>query len=122
MLLKRMRFPTVWENNPSVENQNIDVWVEAENGYVYILVVATAKNLEYLMNQENLSYFSPGHPFLIVQNLTLEIIKEAIKAYAEENDGYWLKFYHFAGSIGTIVFDELQAKDMKKLRNEKLDE
>jgi hypothetical protein len=29
--------------------------------------------------------------------LTHEIIAEAITAYVEKNDEYWLKLYHFAG-------------------------
>lgn len=31
-------------------------------------------------------------------------------AYAENDNGYWLKLYHFAGNIDPIVFDNLQAK------------
>ena len=52
MKVKRMRFPTVWENNPSIENQNMDILVELENGYVYSLKIATRKNIEYIMDQE----------------------------------------------------------------------
>ena len=114
MKAKRMRFPTVWEDNPSIENQNIDVFVQADNGYFYTLVVATPKNLEYLMDQKKRNYLRPGHPFLVVKEFTPEIIKEAVKAYAEENDGYWLKFYEFAGEIDRTVFDELEAKAVKE--------
>ncbi len=120
MVVKKIRFPTYLEDIKDIENDNIDVFVELEDGYVYTLVVATAKNIETIMDQEKLNYFSTGHPFIIVKELTEEIIEEAVKAYAEENDGYWLKWYNFVGKIDKTVFDELQAKHMKKLRDEKL--
>jgi hypothetical protein len=116
MGFQRMAYPTGWENNPSIENQNIDVLVRLEDGYsyTYVLVIATAENLEYLMDQKNANCFRPGHPFVIVREFTQEIIREAVKAYVEENDGYWLKFYHFAGEIDVTVFDELEAKAIKE--------
>ena len=42
-----------------------------------------------------------------MKKLTKEIIEEAIHAYAENADGYWLKVYHFAG-------DQLKAKKIKQ--------
>ena len=46
---------------------------------------------------------------IIVRKLTMEVIQEAIQAYAEEDEGaYWLKLHHFASSIGLDGFDKLQ--------------
>lgn len=115
MRVKKIRFLAVWENNLPIENQNTDVLIELEDNYTYVLVIATIKNLEYLMAQEKINYFSPGCPFIMVKELTKEIIEEAIQAYAEEEDGYWLKFYHFAGEIDKTVFNELAGFD--KLNN-----
>ena len=118
MVVKSISFVTEWEDNPGIEHQNIDVFIELEDGYTYVLVVATPKNIKYLMEKDKINYFEPGHPFLIVKELTKEIIEEAAKAYAKESDEYWLKFYHFAGKIDESVFDELQAEHMKELRDE----
>jgi hypothetical protein len=90
MLVKSIRFPTYLENIVDIANDNIDVFVDLEDGYTHTVVVATAKNIESLMHKEKMNFFEPGHPFIIVQKLTKEIIEEAIKAYPED-DAYWLK-------------------------------
>lgn len=115
-----IEFPTSLEDVTDIASSNIDVFVELEDGYTYTVVVATAKNIEYLMDEEKINYFSPGYPFLIVKEITREIVEEAVKAYAEYDDGYWLKFYHFAGDIDKTVFDKLQAEHTEQLK--KLDE
>lgn len=118
MVVKRIMCLTEWDDNAGIENGNVDILVELEDSYTYVVVVATVQNIEYLMNQQGIKYFSPGHPFLLVKDLTKEIVKQAIQVYAEKNDGYWLKFYHFAGDIDKTIFEELQAKRIQKLRDE----
>ena len=115
MLIKSISFPTYLEDITDIENSNIDVFVELEDGYTYTVVVATAKNIESLMNKEKMNYFEPGHPFIIVKKLTKEIITEAIEAYVSD-DAYWLKLYHFAGKVDTAVFNQLQAEHMEYLK------
>ena len=114
MLVKKISFvrPTLLEEIPDIEDYNLDVFVELEDGYTYTLVIATAKNIVSLMNKEKTNFSEPGAPFIIVRKLTKEIIEEAVKAYAE-NDAYWLKFYHFAGEVDTAVFNRLQAEQTK---------
>ena len=121
MLVKKISFvrPTLLEEIPDIENYNLDVFVELENGYTYTVVIATAKNLVSLMDKQKTNFLEPGDPFIIVKKLTKEIIEKAVKAYAE-NDAYWLKFYHFAGEVHTDVFNRLQAEHTKYLK--KLDE
>ena len=109
MLIKSISFPTSLENITDIENSNIDVFIELEDASTYTLVVATAKNIEYLMDKEKMNYFEPGYPFVIVKKLTKEIITEAIQAYASD-DAYWLKLYNFAGKVDPAVFDQLQAE------------
>jgi hypothetical protein len=113
-MVVNIRFPTYLEDITDIENDNIDVFVELGDGYTYIVTVGTAKNIESMMDQEKINYFEPGYPFIIVKKLTKDIIEETLKAYAEEYDGYWLKFYHFAGQINKTVFDQLQAEDIKE--------
>ena len=115
MLIKSISFPTYLEDITDIENSNIDVFVELEDGYTYTVVVATAKNIESLMDKEKMNYFEPGYPFIIVKKLTKEIISEAIEAYASD-EAYWLKLYHFAGEIDTAVFNQLQAEHMEYLK------
>ena len=115
MLIKSISFPTYLEDITDIENSNIDVFVELEDGYTYTVVVATAKNIESLMDKEKMNYFEPGYPFIIVKKLTKEIISEAIEAYASD-EAYWLKLYHFAGEIDTAVFNQLQAEHIEYLK------
>ena len=115
MLIKSIIFPTYLEDITDIENSNIDVFVELEDGYTYTVVVATAKNIESLMDKEKMNYFEPGYPFIIVKKLTKEIISEAIEAYASD-EAYWLKLYHFAGEIDTAVFNQLQAEHIEYLK------
>jgi hypothetical protein len=116
MLVKSINFPTYLEDITDIENSNIDVFVELENSYTYTVVVTTVKNIESLMDKEKMNYFEPGYPFIIVKKLTKDIIEETIKAYAENNDGYWLKLYHFAGKINKTVFNKLQAEHTEYLK------
>lgn len=115
MLIKSISFPTYLEDITDIENSNIDVFVELEDAYTYTVVVATAKNIESLMDKEKMNYFEPGYPFIIVKKLTKEIISEAIQAYASD-EAYWLKLYHFAGKVDTAVFNQLQAEHMEYLK------
>ena len=57
MLIKSISFPTYLEDITDIENSNIDVFVELEDGYTYTVVVATAKNIESLMDKERMNYF-----------------------------------------------------------------
>jgi len=44
MLVKSIIFPTYLKNITDIENSNIDVFVELEDGYTYTVVLATARN------------------------------------------------------------------------------
>ena len=115
MLVTSISFPSCLEDIMDIEDDNIDVFVELEDGYTCTVVVATAKNLVSLMDKERMNYFEPGHPFIIVKKLTEEIIEEAVRAYAED-DAYWLKFYHFGGKVDIAVFNQLQAEHIDYLK------
>jgi hypothetical protein len=102
-----------------IENDNIDVCVDTEDGYTYTLNFTTPKNLQFLMEKEKMDYYGPDYPFIVVNKLTPEIIEQAVKAFAEEAEGYWLKVYHFGGPNGIIgenLFDQLKAKHIKEER------
>ena len=77
--------------------------------------IATAKNIESLMDKEKMNYFGPSYLLILVKKLTKEIITEAREAYAEDNVD-WLKWYHFADEIDPAVFDRLQNKHNEYLK------
>lgn len=114
MLVKKIHFISPIEEITNIEDDNIDVFVELEDGYTYNLVIATPKNLISLMEKERIQFSEPGHPFVVVKKLTKEIVEQAVKAYAE-NDAYWLKLYHFAGDLNTTIFDKLQTEHVEYL-------
>ena len=54
MLVKKISFvrPNLLEEIPDIEDYNLDVFVELEDGYTYTVVIATAKNIVSLMDKE----------------------------------------------------------------------
>jgi hypothetical protein len=100
-----------------IENDSIDVCVDSEDGYTFIVSLCTTKNILQQMDLEK-SNFSIGL-CIVVRKLTQEIINETLEAYAKD-DGFWLKLYHFGSRIDIPVFDELQVKHEKELSEYKL--
>ena len=66
------------------------------------------------MEKDQVNFYEPGLPWIVVQKLTKEIIQEAIEAYIEDRpDGYWFKLYHFALDIDIAVLNQLQAQEIE---------
>ena len=98
-----------------VYNANIAVVVKLEDDFLLSIIVGTPNNLQYLMEKDKVNFYGPGLPWIIVQKLTKDIIYEAIKAYIDDSpDGYWLKLYHFATEFDMAVFNQMQAKAIKR--------
>lgn len=91
---------------------NLDVFVENEDGYTYTIVVSTPGDLLDQMEQEKINFIMPDTPKIIVKKLTEQIVREAIQAYAE-NDGYWLKLCQFGDGIDISVLNHLEAEHRK---------
>jgi hypothetical protein len=89
------------ENFKDIEDGNVDVFVNLDDGHEYVLIVATQKNLLTIMNNNEMDFLAPGIPFIVVKKLTKELIEMAIKAFAEE-DAYYLKFYAATFDIKTL--------------------
>ena len=92
---------------------NLDVFVENEDGYTYTIVVSTPGDLLDQMDQEKINFIMPASPKIIVKKLTEQIVREAIQAYAE-NDGYWLKLCQFGDDIDISVLNKLEAEHRKE--------
>ena len=89
-----------------IYDNNIDIFVELEDGSEYTVIVRTFKNFLILINQHGMVFLEPIYPFIIVGKLIMEVIKKAIHAHTQDN-AYWLKLHHFSGSIKSDMFKKL---------------
>lgn len=107
MLIQSISFPSPLAYIAGIYDDHIDGFVYFEDGSNYTVVAATCNNILALMDKEKINFSEPVCPFIIVTKLTMEVIEEAIEAYAKD-DAYWLKLHHFAAEIYINVFDKLQ--------------
>lgn len=91
---------------------NVDVLVENEDGYKYMIVACTPGDLLKQMEENKLNFIMPHTPRIIVKKLTEQIVREAIEVYAE-NDGYWLKLCEFGDDIDISVLNKMEEEDRK---------
>ncbi|OHR71075.1 hypothetical protein HMPREF3291_06345 [Bacillus sp. HMSC76G11] len=105
MKIRKISYPTALSKIKNVEDDNIDILVELEDGYTYTMVVTTPQNYYSLMKRENLSYLPPGPPMLVVSSLTEENICKVAEKFAEDN-AYWLKAYYLAGDFELAESDK----------------
>lgn len=110
MLIKSIR---ILDEITDIENESIDVCVDFENGDTFTVSIATTKYLAERMDEEKSNFSNPNELSIVVRKLTQEIITETLEAYSKDN-AFWLKLYAFASEIDLSVFDELQAKHIKK--------
>ena len=104
MKVVKIEYPTALSKIKDIRNDNIDVFVELEDGTEYVVVVSTPQNFNWYMDKESIDFFC-GVPSIIVRELTKETIEEAIHAYASD-EAYWLKYYHLSGLIDTKTLDQ----------------
>lgn len=67
------------------------------------------------MHKENISYYALLTR--VVNKLMPDILEQVIKAFAAEDDGYYLKVYHLGGFIKIITegtFDQLQSNHIQE--------
>ncbi|MEX3618800.1 hypothetical protein [Paenibacillus glucanolyticus] len=95
MKVLKISYPTSLSEISNKENDNIDVFVELEDGYSITVVVSTPLNLLDQMNRDNINFIAPPQPEIIVKSLTEENIALAIEEYARE-DAFWLKLLYVA--------------------------
>jgi len=89
-------------------NSNIEVFVTFKDGLTVSIIVGTPKNIEYLMAKDRVKFYGPGLPWIIVKELTVETIHDAIQGYMDDcPNGYWLKLYYFWNDLDITIFDPL---------------
>lgn len=106
MLIKSIKIDTELKTIEDLENDNVDVSIELEDGREYNVLVVTYKNILSLMNDEESDFLFPMGPMIVVKELNMENIERAIEAYAED-DADWLKLYHLATSIDAKTLNVL---------------
>lgn len=106
MKIKSIWLPTALSKIRDIENDNIDVIVELEDGNKYTLVVATLKYLLSYMEVQGKDYIEAGPPFVIVKSLTADSINKAIKTYSQDK-AYWLKLYHLSSDFNIDDLDKM---------------
>jgi hypothetical protein len=84
---------------------NEDISIELENGDIYHVVVPTPQNLYTLMDQEEQNFVPFGFPFIVVREITEDVLWEMEKELLEDNR-YYLKRYSFEPPIE--VLDEYE--------------
>jgi hypothetical protein len=102
-------------NLKDLVNSNVEVLVTFKDGLTVPIIVGTPKNknLEYLMAKDQVNFYGPGLPWIIVKKLTLEIIHEAIQGYIKASpNGYWLKLYYFWNDIDQRIFYTLDPLEL----------
>ena len=94
-------------------NSNIEVWVTFKDGLTVSIIVGTPKNLEYQMAKDRVNFYGPGLPWIIVKELTVETIHEAIQGFMDDSpNGYWLKLYYFWNDVDQTIFYSLDPLDL----------
>ena len=99
------------EGVKNIYDDNIDVFVNLENDRSYTVIVGTYQNVLSLLNQENSNFLPSGEPMIMVRKLTMEVIEEAIQAYAAHREAYWLKLHHFAPFMEFSMFDTVEKSE-----------
>ncbi|MBL1225703.1 hypothetical protein [Enterococcus sp. BWR-S5] len=91
MKIKAIRYPTTLDKIEDITNDNVDVFVDLEDGSTYTIVVSTIKNVEMYMKEAG--YSEPGwvQQLIIVEELEENLIRKAIEAYAKARNGLYLK-------------------------------
>jgi len=96
--IKRISFPTQLEEIDDINNNNIDVIIQLDDGFTYTMVVVTPQNLEHLMDKKGQTFLEAGPPMIIVKDITYESIYAAVESFCEGN-AYWLKEYYLSGNF-----------------------
>ncbi len=122
MKIINIEYPSSLSEVKDIYNDNMDIFVELDDGMTYIFTVATPQNYYWYMDKEGIDYMDPGIPYVIVRSLTEENIRKVIETYLNECDGYWFKFYAMAGINEYAFSSESLDKMIEKIRQERKEE
>ena len=120
MKIKKLIYLFDIDTVPDPSNDIVDVLIELEddkyctNNFTYVLEVATPQALADLMKKDGVHHLPPDPLFVIVDEISHKVIKEAILEFvADKEDAYWLKLYHLA-DILNIDYLNTEMDKLKK--------
>ena len=119
MKIKKVTYPTPLEEISDIHNDNIDVFIEMEDGRNYTLTVCTPEFYSSYMKKEKSDFIPAGCPEVIVNELSDATIKKALETYCDY-DAYWLKLYHLAG-MNSDIFSIASMDQMLDNMNKDID-
>ncbi len=109
MKIKIITYPTALEKLSDPSNENIDVFVETENGLHFTMTICTPLFYLKYMEKENLNFIPASPPDIIVKSLTQDNIEQALESFCDD-DGYWMKLYFLSGIRGGAFFKKVWMK------------
>jgi len=110
MKIKNIIYPTPLSEVENIFNDNIDVFVETQEGMRFTMTVCTPMFYLSYMEKEGIDYIPASPPDVIVKELTYDNISKAIESFCED-EGYWMKAYFLLG-----MTDEFYSReDMDKM-------
>ena len=103
-----------------IYNGIVDVFVTLEDDdFEYWVEIATPKALSYHMEKNKQNFIEPGYPCIIVNELTPVVIREALEAFAvEQEDAFWLKLYHLTVEWNINDLNTILERHKKRLKEE----
>lgn len=117
MNIKSIKYAEPLSKIKDIENDNIDIFVEDDEGMVYTFVVTTPKNYCWFMDKEGIDYIPASSPNIIVRSLTEENIHKALETYLED-DGYWFKLYYLSWKRKGVFDIKAMNKMIGEIRKE----
>lgn len=113
-------------NDDSIDiyNDSVDVFINLKNDdFTYYFEFTTPQALISYLERRKKSFVEARFPFLIVQKLTPEIIREAIETFlVEDADGFWFKLYSSTQYLTTDNLDFVINRDQKEILREDMEE
>lgn len=92
MKISSIQYPTTLDKIVNTKDDNIDIFVELENGNTYTLTVCTPMHYYTYMKKEKIDFIPASPPDIIVMELREDIIRKAVENFCEE-DAFWLRHY-----------------------------
>ena len=104
--IKSIEYPTKLENINKYSD-NIDIFVETQDGINFTMTICTPQFYYDYMNKEQINYIPAGPPDIIVKELNEEYIFQALQDYCKDK-GYWMKAFFLLGeTTGCFSVDEM---------------
>ncbi len=90
MLVRKISFvrPNLLEEIPDIEDYNLNVFIELEDGYTYTVVIATAKNILSLMDKEKLIQLSLINYKSNISNVFRDTYNKGFKSTSNLNGSF----------------------------------